>query len=126
MYHGQSECFGLVRRLFLRLLLLLRLLPSPCEDGGRQIFQAAAWTLLIIPLPMRPQSNLGFGYRGKGFTIQKLIAQFAVEALRKAVLPRTAWINIVRRCPVFFEPALHFSGDELRTLITADKTGNAP
>ena len=62
---------------------------------------------------MRPEPHLGVGDGYKDLAVQQLIAQLAVEALGEPVLPRAAWVNVMRRTAAFGKPSLHLGGDEL-------------
>gem|GEM_PF-6011947 len=80
--------------------------------------------LFIVPAPMRFQQHLGFWNGGKGFTIQQLVAQLAVEALLNPILPRAARINVMGRGAAGLKPRLNIGGDELWAIVAANELRN--
>lgn len=71
---------------------------------------------------MRPQANLGIGYRSKDFAVQQLVAQLAAEALGEPILSRAAWGDVVRRGATPGKPSLDLGSDELRAIMAAHET----
>jgi hypothetical protein len=53
-------------------------------------------------------------------TVQAFVAQFAVEALAVAVLPRTAGLDVKRGCSKPCEPAAHDLRRHLRAIVGPD------
>lgn len=105
VYQLRSECCSSFRRLEgLLILQSLALLPDFCKPFGRQVLQAAVRALLIVPVPMRFHTCLGFGHRNKDHAPQNfaVLRRIALNLLRretthkrgiKAKQKRAGWGN---------------------------------
>ena len=60
------------------------------------------------------------------FSVEQFIAQFAVEALAIAVLPRTSGFDVSRPGSDGRYPLAKSQGDELRAIVGANVRRNAP
>ena len=66
------------------------------------------------------------GKRVEDLPIEQFVAKPGVEALDEAVLPGTAPLNVGRLSPYGSDPIPHRLGDELRSVVGPDVSGNAP
>src|SRR5215831_2845082 len=80
----------------------------------------------IVMAPPAFDDNLSFSESIEDLAIEQLIAQARVEALDVAVLPRTAPLDIGGLGADSGDPSLDGLGDELRSIIRPDATGDAP
>ena len=69
--------------------------------------------------------DLGFAQTVEDLAVEQLIAKASVEAFDVAVLPRTASLNVSGLDADSSDPFLHGLGDELRSVVGADVTGDA-
>ena len=69
--------------------------------------------------------DLGLAQTVEDLAIEQLIAKAGVEALDVAVLPRTAPLDIGSLGADSGDPSLDSLGDELRSVVGPDMTGNA-
>src|SRR5262245_56137625 len=60
------------------------------------------------------------------FAVEQFVAQAGVEALDVAVLPRAPSVDVSGLGTDRSDPVLHGLGDELRSVVGADVSGNAP
>ena len=60
------------------------------------------------------------------FTVQAFVAQFPIEGLAVAVLPRAAWLDVERLCSELCKPAAYDLGRHLCTVVGSDVLGHAP
>src|SRR5262245_25585929 len=60
------------------------------------------------------------------FAVEQFVAQAGVEALDVAVLPRAPSVDVSGLGTDRRDPVLHSLGDELRSVVGADVSGNAP
>jgi hypothetical protein len=79
----------------------------------------------IVVTPPALNDNLRFAHGVEDLAIEQLVAQARVEALDKAVLPRTARRDVSGLRPDSGDPFLHRLGDELRAVIGTNVLGNA-
>src|SRR5207302_10883690 len=69
--------------------------------------------------------DLGLAQSVEDLAVEQLIAKASVEAFDVAVLPRTASLNVSGLDADSSDPFLHGLGDELRSVVGADVTGDA-
>src|SRR6476661_8844757 len=69
--------------------------------------------------------DLGLAQTVEDLAVEQLIAKAGVEALDVAVLPRTASLDVSGLDADSCDPFLHGLGDELRSVVRADVSGNA-
>src|SRR3989440_1063320 len=69
--------------------------------------------------------DLGLAQTVEDLAVEQLIAKAGVEALDVAVLPRTASLDVSGLGADSCDPFLHGLGDELRSVVGADVTGDA-
>ena len=69
--------------------------------------------------------DLGLAQSVEDLAVEQLIAKAGVEALDIAVLPRTASLDVSGLAADSCDPFLHGLGDELRSVVGADVSGNA-
>ena len=81
-------------------------------------------TGVVMLLPGRGQL-LRFAQGVEVIHFEELVAQAAVEGFGVAVLPGGAWFDVERLHARLRKPCAHFSGDEFRTVIGTDVSGNA-
>ena len=79
----------------------------------------------IVMAPPAFDDDLSFSEGVEDLAIEQLIAKTGVEALDIAVLPRTARFDIGSLGADSGDPFLHGLGDELRSVVGPDMTGNA-
>src|SRR6266550_834509 len=70
--------------------------------------------------------DLGLAQSVEDLAVEQLIAKAGVEALDVAVLPRAAPLDVGSLGTDYRDPFLHGFGDELRSVVRADVSGNAP
>ena len=70
--------------------------------------------------------DLGLAQSVEDLAVEQLIAKAGVEALDVAVLPRTASLDVGGLGTDSRDPFLHRLGDELRSVVGPDVSGNAP
>src|SRR5207247_11111955 len=70
--------------------------------------------------------DLGLAQSVEDLAVEQLIAKAGVEALDVAVLPRAAPLDVGGRGTDRRNPFLHGLGDELRSVVVPDVSGNAP
>ncbi len=73
-----------------------------------------------VPAPVLDH-HLCFGPRAEPFEGQALVAEFAVEALRRPILPRLARIDQCRLDALIEDPFQQRAGDELRPVAPAEQ-----
>ena len=74
--------------------------------------------LVVVPAPGLDDGP-GLGSRAEPFEAQALVAELAVEALRRTVLPRLARIDQRGLDALLDDPLQERAGDELRPVIGA-------
>jgi hypothetical protein len=79
----------------------------------------------IVMAPPAFDDDLSFSEGVEDLAIEQLIAKAGVEALDVAVLPRTASLDVSGLGAASCNPFLHGLGDELRSVVGADVTGDA-
>src|SRR5919201_3091243 len=79
----------------------------------------------IVMAPPAFDDDLSFSEGVEDLAIEQLIAKAGVEALDVAVLPRTASLDVSGLGADSCNPFLHGLGDELRSVVGADVTGDA-
>ena len=79
---------------------------------------------IVMALPAF-DDDLSFSEGVEDLAIEQLIAKAGVEALDVAVLPRTAPLDIGSLGADSGDPSLDSLGDELRSVVGPDMTGNA-
>src|SRR5437899_2260414 len=79
----------------------------------------------IVMAPPAFDDDLSFSEGVEDLAIEQLIAKAGVEALDVAVLPRTAPLDIGSLGADSGDPSLDSLGDELRSVVGPDVTGNA-
>src|SRR5262245_9837452 len=79
----------------------------------------------IVMAPPAFDDDLSFLEGVEDLAIEQLITQASVEALDVAVLPRTAPLDIGNLGADSGDPSLDSLGDELRSVVGPDVTGNA-
>src|SRR6476660_8948546 len=79
----------------------------------------------IVMAPPAFDDDLSFSEGVEDLAIEQLIAEAGVEALDVAVLPRTALLDVSGLGADSCDPFLHGLGDELRSVVGADVTGDA-
>ena len=79
----------------------------------------------IVMAPPAFDDDLSFSEGVEDLAIEQLIAKAGVEALDVAVLPRTASLDVSGLGADSCNPFLHGLGDELRSVVGADMTGDA-
>src|SRR5262245_25799388 len=70
--------------------------------------------------------DLGLAQSVENLAVEQLIAKAGVEALDVAVLPGAAPLDVGGLGTDHRDPFLHRLGDELRSVVGADVSGNAP
>jgi hypothetical protein len=70
--------------------------------------------------------DLGLAQSVEDLAVEQLIAKTSVEALDVAVLPRAAPLDVSGFGTDSRDPFLHGPGDELRSVVGPDVSGNAP
>ena len=79
---------------------------------------------VVVPSPAL-DDDLGFAQTVEDLAVEQLIAKASVEAFDVAVLPRTASLDVSGLGADSCDPFLHGLGDELRSVVGADVTGDA-
>src|SRR5215470_11607026 len=79
----------------------------------------------IVMAPPAFDDDLSFLEGVEDLAIEQLITQASVEALDVAVLPRTAPLDVGSLGADSCDPSLDSLGDELRSVVGADVTGDA-
>src|SRR5215475_6237676 len=79
----------------------------------------------IVMAPPAFDDDLSFSQGIEDLAVEQLIAKAGVEALDVAVLPRTAPLDIGGLGADSGDPSLDSLGDELRSVVGPDVTGNA-
>ena len=74
---------------------------------------------LVVELPPALDQHLGLGPAAEPFAVEQLLAQFAVEALHEAVLPRTARGDEGRADRGVAQPAHDLRRSELGAVVRA-------
>src|SRR5215510_91117 len=91
-----------------------------------------ARTLLVLVACIRSRRgwpdrvDLGLAQSVEDLPVEQLIAKAGVEALDVAVLPRAASLDVSGLGTDNRDPFLHRLGDELRSVVGPDVSGNAP
>src|SRR5262245_54891829 len=80
----------------------------------------------VVMAPPAFDDDLSFVEGVEDLAIEQLIAKARVEALDVAVLPGAASLNVGGLGTDSRDPFLHRLGDELRSVVGADVSGNAP
>src|SRR5260221_3670037 len=70
--------------------------------------------------------DLGLAQSVEDLAVEQLIAKAGVEALDVAILPRAAPLDVSGLGTDSRDPFLHGLGDELRSVVGPDVSGNAP
>jgi hypothetical protein len=70
--------------------------------------------------------DLGLAQSVEDLAVEQLIAKAGVEALDVAVLPRAASLDVSGLGTDSRDPFLHGLGDELRSVVGPDVSGDAP
>jgi hypothetical protein len=81
---------------------------------------------VIVVAPPALDDDLGLAQSVEDLPVEQLIAKAGVEALNVAVLPRAASLDVSGLGSDNRDPFLHGLGDELRSVIGPDVSGNAP
>ena len=76
--------------------------------------------------PPTLDDDLGLTQSVEDLAVEQLIAQAGVEALDVAILPRTAALDIGSLGADSDDPSLDGLGDELRSIIRPDMSGDTP
>ena len=76
--------------------------------------------LVVVP-PLLFDHDLRLGPRAEPLQAQAFIAELAVEALHRAVLPRLPWLDQRRFDALFDNPPQHRPRDELRPVVRAQE-----
>ena len=79
----------------------------------------------IVMTPPAFDDDLSFSEGVEDLAVEQLIAKAGVEALDVAILPRTAGLDIGSLGADGGDPSLDSLGDELRSIVGPDVTGNA-
>src|SRR5215470_6133226 len=79
----------------------------------------------IVMAPPAFDDDLSFSEGVEDLAIEQLIAKAGVEALDVAVLPRTASLDVSGLGADSCDPLLHGLGEELRSVVGADVSGDA-
>ena len=79
----------------------------------------------IVMAPPAFDDDLSFSEGVEDLAIEQLIAKAGIEALDVAVLPRTASLDVSGLGADSCDPLLHGLGEELRSVVGPDMTGNA-
>jgi hypothetical protein len=81
---------------------------------------------VIVVAPPALDDDLGLAQSVEDLPVEQLIAKAGVEALNVAVLPRAASLDVSGLGSDNRDPFLHGLGDELRSVVGPDVSGNAP
>lgn len=100
-------------------------MPLSAHLSGGSIAQRAVRALGVVELPPLLDQHPRFSEIAEPLPIQALVSELAVEALHKAVLPRTPRCNEDRTDALIAQPAHDRSRRKLRALIGADELGLA-
>jgi hypothetical protein len=100
-----KRCVGQLRREFVR----------------RQIAEPRMRAHRVEVLPPALDNHLRFGTRAEPFEAEALIAEFAVEAFRDAILPRLARFDQCSADALRDDPGQQRSRYELRTIVAAQE-----
>src|ERR1700741_3609360 len=87
----------------------------------REIAEARMRTHLVVVPPPCFDEHFRLGTRMKPFEAQALIAEFAVEAFRDAILPRLARLDQCRSDALRDDPRQQSLGYELRAVVAAQE-----
>src|SRR5215831_15727522 len=79
---------------------------------------------VVVPPPAL-DDDLGLAESVEDFAVEQLVAQASVEALDVAVLPGAASLDVGGLGTDNRDPFLHGLGDELRSVVGPDVSGNA-
>ena len=104
------------RRVGVRCVLLLELRG---ERDRREIAEARMRPHRIEVLPPRFDQHLRLGARAEPFEAQALVAELAVEAFRRAILPGLARIDQCGGDALVDDPRQQCARDELRSVVRA-------
>ncbi len=99
--------------------------PTTSDLSWGLIAQAAVGALLIILLPILRDDHPCLVATAKPLPVQALIAEFADDTLRRAVLPRLARLDKRRADAVGRQPGLHRLGHQRWAIVAADVAGGA-
>src|SRR5579862_1332585 len=94
---------------------------SSYELVRREIVEARMRSNLVVVPPPCFDDDLGFSARTKPFQAQTLVAEFAVKALRDAILPRLAGLDQCRADPLRDDPGQECLGYELGSVIASQE-----
>src|SRR5262245_44364601 len=94
--------------------------PVLCNDIDKWVLRCA----LVVPPPTL-DDDLGLAQSGEDFAVEQLVAQASVEALDVAVLPGAASLDVGGLGTDNRDPFLHCLGEELRSVVGPDVSGNA-
>lgn len=86
----------------------------------RQPTQRAVWAGLVVVALEPTATRLRVLNACEEFTVEQLVAQGAVEALSEPVLPRRAWLDVLRLDAHDLQPLLRACGDQLGAVVHAD------
>src|SRR5215831_4567218 len=94
--------------------------PVLFNDIDRWVLRCA----LVVASPAL-DDDLGLAQTVEDLAVEQLVAKAGVEAFDVAVLPRTASLDVSGLGADSCDPFLHGLGDELRSVLGADVTGDA-
>lgn len=80
---------------------------------------------LVVVTAIVLDEDASFGHAEHEFPVEAFVTQRAIEALDMAILLRAARIDVEALDPALGQPLLQDSGNELRSIVTADVLGQA-
>ena len=81
---------------------------------------------MAVALPPLLDHDACFLHGREFFAVQALIAEFAVEALHVAILPRAAWLDVRRAYIDRVKELTHSTCNEFWTVVTPNELWNTP
>src|SRR5215475_12823426 len=103
--------------------------PRPLDyplAGWRLVSERCVRPDHVVVPPPALDDDLGLAESVEDFAVEQLVAQASVEALDVAVLPRATPFDVSGLGTDNRDPFLHGLGDELRSVVGPDVSGNAP
>src|SRR5262249_8624506 len=100
--------------------------PVGVAQPATRRMQARTPLVLVACTRLRRDDDLGLAQSVEDLAIEQLIAEASVEALDVAVLPKPAPLDVGGLGADSRDPFLHGLGDELRSVVGPDVSGNTP
>jgi len=89
--------------------------------GGRAQAEGSVGAFFVVVMSPVFDDDAGLAEAPEQFAVEAFAAQLAVKALDEVVLPGAAWVDVAGLDLRLRQPPLDDSGDELRSVVAADK-----